>query len=152
MITHHPDLSIRFSDCSPQLLTSPAALRFEYPQYIPHLKIDVSSLIRDRSLVGIIESPSRTNIQEVYLSPDARHCAVQLSSGHVLFYAFKDAQTRNADPLESADDLDDEQSILVTLTDLKKFHKDGFYPLCLLDARRGEVSSIAVSDSGTFVR
>lgn len=129
-------------------------MRFEFPQLIPHLRIEIQSVLSDRSVAGLIDPRARIGIKGIHLSPNALHCAIVLTSGHVLFYAFVEKNNpvyRGADPLDdSLDDLDDEQSVLVALTDLGKRGKDGYKPLCLLDRRGGDVTAIALSDGGEF--
>lgn len=122
---------------------------------MPHLRIEIQDVLSDRSVAGLIDPRVRLGIKGVHLSPNALHCAVVLTSGHVLFYTFVekgDPVYRGADPLEeSLDDLDDEQNVLVSLTDLGKRSKDGYKPLCLLDARGGDVTAITLSDGGECV-
>ena len=150
---HHHDLSVKFYDCSPQLLSSTAALRFEYPQLIPHLTIKVQTIIRDPSLAAIVDPHPPASISGLHLSSNAQHCAVALTSGHVLFFKFtKDDLSRVGGLSESLDDMDDAQSIVIILTDLGKKWRDGFQPICLLDARCGDVTAVALSDEGKILR
>jgi hypothetical protein len=130
-------------------LGSTAALQFEYPQLIPHLTIKVQTIMHDPSLAGIVDPRSPASISGLHLSSDAQHCAVVLMSGHVLFFKFMKNGLQRTDGLsESLHDMDDAQDIVVVLTDLGQKRKDGFQPICLLDARCGDVTTIALSDEG----
>jgi len=150
---HHHDLSVKFYDCSPQLLCSTASLRFEYPQLIPHLTIKVQAITRDPSLAGIVDPRPPTSISGLHLSPNAQHCVVAITSGQVLFFKFtKHDLSRVGGLSESLDDMDGAQSIVIILTDLGKKRRDAFQPICLLDARRGDVTAVALSDEGNILR
>lgn len=146
---HHRDLSVKFYDCSAQLLSSTAALQFEYPQLIPHLTIKVQTIMHDPSLAGIVDPRSPALISGLHLSSDAQHCAVVLMSGHVLFFKFAKNGLPGSDGLSgSLDNMDDAQDIVVVLTDLGQKRRDGFRPICLLDTRCGDVTAVALSDEG----
>jgi syntaxin-binding protein 5 len=153
LVAHHHDLTINFYDCSSQLLSSTAALRFEYPQLVPHLTIKVQTIIRDPSLAGIVDPQLPASISGLHLSPDAQHCGVVLASGHVLLFRFTMNGPLRVNGLsESLDNMDDTQNIVVILTDLGQKRGDGFRPVCLLDARRGDITAMALSDEGESLR
>lgn len=153
LVTHHSDFTVRFADYSKHLRASNAPLRFEYPQPLPHLRIDVANILDDPSLVGLVDQDSHLTITSVHLSSNGAHCAVVLSTGCTVFFSFgeKGGSTFIVGEGDNLDlDLDEEQSIVVVLTDLARDRKrqDGYWPRCLLDSRYGQVSVIALSDQG----
>ena len=150
MVSHHNDLNVWFSDISQQLLTSSSPLRFEYPQPLPHLTINIGSILQEPTLgstfprgLGVI------SVQSLALAAHSLECLVVLNAGVVLVYRFVEEGKPDPGILgDSSIDLDGPQSIVVPLSDLGKVSRDAFRPVCLLDARRGRVTQLATSDVG----
>lgn len=150
MITQNVDLSIRFYDLSEQLLNASSPLRFEYPQPIPYLTIDVGQLLRNSTLSSIFaHEKTAISIQSIHFSGESLECLVTLSSGAVLVYYFAEGGLKPAaDSLDALIDLETSDDSLIPLSDLANWGADSFRPVCILDTSRGLVTQVAVSEVG----
>jgi syntaxin-binding protein 5 len=151
MVSHHYDLTVWFSDMSPQLLTSSSPLRFEYPQPLPHLTIDIGSILREPTLGSIFSRALGViTIQSLHLAADSLECLIVLNVGVVLVFCFVEEGGKRGPGIfgDISLDLDGPQNIVVPLSDLGQGLHDAFQPVCLIDARRGRITRLATSDVG----
>jgi hypothetical protein len=150
IVSHRYDLNVWFSDISQQLLTSSSPLRFEYPQPLPHLTINIGSILQEPTLGSTFSRGlGAISVQSVALAADSLECLIVLNIGVVLAYRFVEGGKPDPRTLDDFSvELDGPQSIVVPLSDLGKVSRDAFQPVCLLDASRGRVTQLAVSDVG----
>ncbi|KAG8963429.1 hypothetical protein FRC03_003018, partial [Tulasnella sp. 419] len=140
LITHHGDLTVRFYDISPQLLLSNSALKFEYPQILPHLTIE---LRRALQLLHSKTTSSQESIQvhSVIFAQSSLEVAVVLSSGEVLIYKFKEGGS----PTQAYDIPAVDNTRIVSLDPVLTAadrRMDVFHPLCAI---RGDIAAAVTS-------
>lgn len=120
LITWHVDGTVRFHDASPQLLllgtqaetSGPSGKAWHldkaFPSPLPHLTINVRSLIQNRAMVGhpIFErlnaDLTRMLISKVDFAPEALEAAIVLRSGQVLHYKFGYARYSQTEDVREA--------------------------------------------------
>ncbi|KAG9016596.1 hypothetical protein FRB90_002877 [Tulasnella sp. 427] len=85
MILSHSDLTVRFYDISSQLLSSTESLKFEYPQILPHLTLELARFI------PLLPSLDTIKINSVHLASFSAECAVVLSTGDVITWRLREA-------------------------------------------------------------
>lgn len=147
MILSHADLTIRFYDISSQLLLSMDPLKFEYPQVLPHLTLEVARFL------PLLPATEVIGIKSVHLASISSECVAVLSTGDVILWRLKEAgkpgQTYNI-PAEDA-------HLFVPLESFIRASErrlSSFHPVCLIrppdvgpDASM-EVTASALSDVG----
>ncbi|KAG8909487.1 hypothetical protein FRC01_006904, partial [Tulasnella sp. 417] len=84
MILSHSDLTVRFYDISSQLLLSAEALRFEFPQILPHLTLEMARLI------PLLPPADKVEIKSAHLASISAECAVVLSTGDVAIWRLRE--------------------------------------------------------------
>lgn len=145
LVAIHRDGLVRFYDSSSQLLLKPSPLCFEHPQPLPNLSIDPHRTTSHPLLASRKGSDSArgTQVRAVHVSPMVLDCAVVLSSGWVIVYAF--AERGAPVPFEARPAADG----LWDLRPASFEDEEGFRPVCVLaEDVRGEVTCAALSDIG----
>jgi syntaxin-binding protein 5 len=147
-MTQHHDLTIRFQDLDARLLagTEESHLQTSFPKPLHDLTIDVASLLSEPSLASQIPSTLLLNarITCVDLARETLDCAIALQSGEVVVY-------RLPSPLDQEKNvISDSQpgSDLISLVDFVVANPGRFQPVALLNAGRGPVTCLSVSDIG----
>jgi syntaxin-binding protein 5 len=147
LVSLHADDTIRFQDISSRLL-SPSPLRFEYPQPLPHLTIDLSHLLSDPSIRSLLDTTYQ--VQSVHFAHESLECAILLRSGIVVIYKFGESSEEADDRAFAvhAPEEKGEKEEIVPLRHLANWNRDGFKPVCLVNLSAGAASSCAMSDIG----
>lgn len=120
LMTHHPDCTVRFWDCSPQLLVLPTPLRFEYPGPLPHLTISIGEYLKSPDIEHLplaqlwAKDKSKVRIKSVHLAREALECVITMVSGEVIVTKFSEARRGRADDDVEELDLDDGQAGLAS--------------------------------------
>ena len=144
VVTHHRNLSVKFQDISPQLLTgSPSSpLKTSFPAPLDFLTISIPALLCDTPLTEH-ERPvyhEDAEIQSVLSTSEMSECSIFLRSGHILVYAFF-AEARRASPPAGPHD----EILLLTTVGAS----EGTFQLTILvDNRWGNVAACEMSNIG----
>lgn len=145
IIATHRDGLVKFYDTSSQLLLKPSPLCFEHPQPLPNLTIDPHRTISHPLLSSLRrpDSARLTQVRAAHVGPMLLDCAVVLSSGWIVVYAF--AEKGASVPFEARPAADG----LWDLRPASFEDEEGFRPVCVLaENTRGEVTCAALSDVG----
>ncbi|KZT08686.1 uncharacterized protein LAESUDRAFT_676040 [Laetiporus sulphureus 93-53] len=162
LITHDPDLVLRFQDLSAQLLVSSLDNPFKtsFPGYLPALTIDIAPLLHDPSLrlftytssaasisssqSGLekqsISNPTRPAIDNIYLAPESLECVTTTKNGALVLFRL---DNENAEcSIESSDDE------LVSLVHTPVHSGLRYHPFLGIKAGRGQITACAISNVG----
>ncbi|KDQ15640.1 hypothetical protein BOTBODRAFT_283778 [Botryobasidium botryosum FD-172 SS1] len=150
LVTHHEDMTIRFHDMSPHLLLS-SPMRFEYPQPLSHLTINLALLFANQILPSTIANGA-PRVRSATVSQESLEVVVVLETGAVVVFGFFEEETSRGSGRKSMEDgaeatSQGNQELIGLIHSSRRTH-DGFYPVCLLNPERGEVISIATSEIG----
>ncbi|KIO20138.1 hypothetical protein M407DRAFT_11057 [Tulasnella calospora MUT 4182] len=147
MIVSHSDLTVRFYDISSQLLLSTEPLRFEFPQVLPHLTLELARIIPLLPPVDTLE------IQSVHLASISAECAVVLSTGHVAIWRLREPGS----PSQTYNIPSEDSEVFVPLDPFvrrSERYVSSFQPFCLIRPPETEadtsveVTASALSDVG----
>jgi hypothetical protein len=142
-------LTIRFQDLDARLLASPeeTALETPFPRALDHLTIDISAIISDSALTNhlppLVSLTGSAQISHVELARDSLDCVVSLSSGEV--FVFKLPSSLDRETFSNKPEASEE---LITLDDNILSNMSRYRPLLLVNAQRGPVSALSISDIG----
>lgn len=147
MILSHSDLTVRFYDISTQLLLSTEPLKFEFPQVLPHLTLELARFLPLLPSTDIIE------IKSVHLASISTECAVVLNTGDVILWRLREPGS----PGQIYNTPSEDSQVFVPLEPFIRQSErriSSFHPVCLIrppeagaDATM-EVTSVALSDVG----
>jgi hypothetical protein len=174
LVTWHADCTVRFWDMSPHVLVLPTPLRFEYPNPMSHLTINIGEWLRHPDIAHLplaqlwATDRSKVQVASVQLSRETLECVVTFVTGEVLVTRFDEATMDSEDShhgsvsVSQEDDEDRDMGYfppqprtdidyideITEIDQLANHTVDGFKPLALFAVKRGEVVSCAVSDIG----
>ncbi|TYJ56810.1 hypothetical protein B9479_002420 [Cryptococcus floricola] len=106
MMTWHADCTVRFWDVSPHILILPTPLRFEYPNPLPHLTINIGDWLKHPDVAHLplaqlwYNDRSKVQIKSVHLAREALECVITFTTGELLVTKFQKASL----PLNPSDD------------------------------------------------
>ncbi len=138
----------------------PSPLKFEYPSPLPHLTISIANVLKHPTLAHTPiarlykEKPSAIKIASVTLSTGSLECMIAMSTGEVFLYKFAEASLSSKEPedyfMESQESEAGQATVdeITNLSHLANPTADGFKPVMMLTAGRGQVVATAVSDIG----
>ncbi|WVO13704.1 hypothetical protein L204_101325 [Cryptococcus depauperatus] len=174
LVTSHADLTVRFWDISSHILILPTPLRFEYPNPLPHLTIDVADYLIHPDLAHLplarlyFNDRSKVCIKSVHLAREALECVITFGTGEVIVTKFRKAispkdtdECRDSDdPGEKEEYVEQERSYslqqrqenrveeVLEIGHLAKTRTDGFKPVVIFTMKQGEPICCEVSDIG----
>ncbi|KIO26607.1 hypothetical protein M407DRAFT_234840, partial [Tulasnella calospora MUT 4182] len=147
MILSHSDLTVRFYDISSQLLLSTEALRFEFPQVLPHLTLELARII------PLLPPADTLEIKSVHLASISTECAVVLSTGDVAIWRLQEPGL----PSQTYNIPSEDSQVFVPLDPFvrrSERYVSSFQPFCLIRPPEAEadasveVTASALSDVG----
>lgn len=178
LVTYHADCTVRFWDASPHILILPTPLRFEFPNPLPHLTINIGNYLKHPHVSHLplaqlwLNDRSKVRIKSVHLAREALECVITFMTGEVLVTKFQKAKTSTDDERyqeimnREGDQVAEENEgsyfppqsrqpgknewveEVLEIGHLTKPKADGFKPVAIFTTKQGEPISCAVSDIG----
>lgn len=168
LATWHADCTVRFWDISPHTLVLHTPLRYEFPNPLHHLTINVGEWLRNSDVAHLplaqlwAKERSKVQISAVHLARESLECVITFVTGEVIVTKFGEANAdsprhRSIDeededphqeyfpPQSSENDYVDE---VTEIDNFARWDTDGFKPVAIFTVKRGDIVSCAVSDIG----